>query len=136
MPLRLLLVESNPADAFLTMEALKQAGWTEGITTVEDSQQALDYLRTEIPGPDLVFLDLNVAPMTGLEVLQQIRADARIGTIPVAIVSGSENKEDIRKAYQLGANCYLNKPAKLEEFLRYMKTCYEFWGTVATLPPK
>jgi len=137
MPLmRVLLVESNPADAYLTVEALKQAGLIEGVTVVDDSSKALDHLHNDAAIPDLVLLDLHVAPLSGLDVLTQIRSDPRIGSVPVVVVSGSENKDDVRKAYRQGANCYINKPAKLDDFLRFMKTCYEFWGTVVTLPPR
>jgi CheY-like chemotaxis protein len=133
--MRLLLVESNPADAYLTIEAFKQAGLSEGIVVHDDSSRALDHIRqNELP--DLVLLDLNVAPISGLDFLAEIRADERLSNVPVVIVSGSENRDDVRKAYALRANCYINKPAHLEEFLRCIKTCYDFWGTVATLPPK
>lgn len=134
--MRVLLVESNPADAYLTVEALKQAGLGEGIVVLDDSSLALDHLRKNGDPPDLVLLDLNVAPISGLDFLAQVRQDERLGNMPVVIVSGSENREDVRRAYELRANCYINKPARLDEFLRFMKTCYEFWGTVATLPPK
>ena len=132
----MLLVESNPADAYLTVEALKQAGLSEGTTVVHDSDGALKSLREDGGPPDLVLLDLNVAPLSGLEVLAEIRGDPTLQSVPVVVVSGSENKSDVRNAYRSGANCYINKPAKLDEFLRYMKTCYEFWGTVVTLPPR
>ncbi len=132
----MLLIESNPADAYLTIEALKQAGLSEGVSVQDDSACALDHLRKSEELPDLVLLDLNVAPISGLDFLAEVRKDERIGNVPVVIVSGSENRDDVRRAYSLHANCYINKPAHLDEFLRVMKTCYEFWGTVATLPPK
>ena len=134
--LRVLLVESNPADAYLTVDALKQAGLTEQVAVVDDSAKALELLGQDGARPDLVLLDLNVAPLSGLELLSRIRSDQKLGSLPVVIVSGSENKDDVRRAYELRANCYITKPAKLDEFLRCMKTCYEFWGTVATLPTK
>ena len=131
--MRILLVESNPADAYLTVEALKQAGMEHGVTVFDDSSKALDHLRGGSEAADLVLVDLNVAPLSGLEMLAEIRRDPSLVYLPVVIVSGSENRDDVRKAYGSGANCYINKPARLEEFLRCMKTCYEFWGTVATL---
>jgi CheY-like chemotaxis protein len=130
------MIESNAADAYLTVEALKQAGLTDGITVIDDSRKALDYLRQGGAAPDLVFLDLNVAPISGLEVLAEIRSDSKLEYLPVVVVSGSENADDVRNAYKLRANCYINKPARLNDLLRFMKTCYEFWGTVVTLPPK
>jgi len=129
-----LLVESNPADAYLTVDALKQAGLTDEVHVADDSLKALELL--EGGAPDLVLLDLNVTPLSGLELLSKIRSHARLGSLPVVVISGSENRDDIRKAYELGANSYITKPGRLDEFLRCMKSCYEFWGTVATLPSK
>jgi CheY-like chemotaxis protein len=133
---RLLLVESNPADAYLSLEGLKLAGLSQGVTVVDDSAKAWEHLQLEGPSPDLVLLDLNIAPISGLELLGRIRANAKLANVPVVIMSGSENKEDVRRAYRSGANSYINKPARLDEFNRFMKTCYEYWGTVATLPPR
>ncbi|SRR5579883_671317 len=132
--MRVLLIESNPADAYLMVDALKQAGLTQGVTVVDDSVRALEQLRKETP--DLVLLDLSVTPLSGLEVLAEIRLDPKLESVPVIVVSGSENKQDVHNAYRLHANCYINKPGRLDDFLRFMKTCYEFWGTVVTLPPK
>jgi CheY-like chemotaxis protein len=132
--MRVLLVESNPADAYIMVDALKQAGLKDGVTVVDDSTLALERLKQETP--DLVLLDLSVTPLSGLEVLAEMRQDPKLESVPVVVVSGSENKSDVQKAYQLHANCYINKPGRLDDFLRFMKTCYEFWGTVVTLPPR
>jgi len=133
--IQFLLVESNPADSYLIVEGLKRAGLTGGVRVIEDSQQALDYLRND-GQPDLILLDLNLAPLTGLELLAEIRSSPRLESIPVIVISGSENANDIRKVYQLKANCYINKPASLDQFLSFLKTCYDFWATVVTLPPR
>ena len=130
-----LVVESNPADAYLTVEALKEAGLTDQVTVIDDGQRALEVLE-RTAAPDLIFLDLNLMPVSGLEVLQKIRANGRLCAIPVVIMSGSENAEDIYKSYRCGANCYIQKPTNLDEFMRFMKIFYDFWGSVATLPPK
>jgi CheY-like chemotaxis protein len=132
--LSLLVVESNPADAYLTAEALKQAGLVSDITVIDDGKRALDHLEGQ-SAPDMIFLDLNLVAMSGLDVLQKIRAHPRFGATPVVIMSGSESAADVHKSYQLGANCYIKKPSTLDDFLRFMKIFYEFWGTVATLPP-
>ena len=81
-------------------------------------------------------MDLGVPPFSGVELLEKVRSDPRLKLTPVAIVSGSESSELIRKCYESGANCFINKPSNLDEFMRFMKSFYEFWGTVATLPPK
>jgi two-component system, chemotaxis family, response regulator Rcp1 len=118
------------------IEGLKRAGLNQGVTVLDDSEQALSYLSVDsLAPPDLIFLDLNLTPMSGLELLNHIRSHPKLESIPVIIMSGSQNSEDVRKAYKLRANCYITKPNNLEQFLGFMKTCYEFWASVATLPP-
>jgi chemotaxis family two-component system response regulator Rcp1 len=130
-----LVVESSPADAFLIAEGLKQAGMRDGLMTIGDSRQALDYLE-QGNLPDLVILDLNLAPMSGFQLLSKIRSSPALGALPVMIMSGSEDGRDIRKAYELRANCYIVKPSSLDKFLRSMRICYEYWSTVVRLPPR
>ncbi len=132
--MQILLIESNPADAYLTQDALKQAGFAGSVTLFDDSEKALAHVRGASQRVDLIFLDLHVTPIPGLDLLQEIRRDPRVACTPVVIISGSENHNDVRRAYTEGANCYINKPTKLEEYLRFIRTCYEFWGTVVTLP--
>ena len=130
-----LVVESSPADAFLIAEGLKQAGMRDGLMTMEDSRKALDYLEKGNL-PDLVILDLNLAPMSGFQLLSKIRSSPTLSALPVMIMSGSEDSRDVRKAYELRANCYIVKPGNLQQFLRSMRIWYEYWSTVARLPPK
>ncbi len=117
------------------VEGLRRAGLSEAVTVVEDSEQALAHLSDEV-SPDLIFLDLNLAPMSGLDLLGKIRSHPHCGTVPVIVVSGSQNRDDVRKAYQSGANCYITKPSSLDEFFTFMKISYDFWSLVATLPPR
>jgi len=131
---RVLVVESNPADTYLIVEALKQAGMVDGVETLDDSQRALEHLQRDTP--DLVLLDLNLAPLNGFELLTHIRSQPSLKATPVAIMSGSQNSRDVKKAYELGANCYICKPTTLEKFMKFMKISYEFWNGVVTLPPK
>ena len=132
-PLQVLIVESNPADSYLMVEGLRRAGLNEGVTVLEDSEQALSHICGK-GRPDLIFLDLNLTPMPGLDVLERIRSNPKLACVPVIIVSGSQNSEDVRRAYESGANCYVTKPGNLEDFLGFMKILYQFWGSVATLP--
>ena len=129
-----MLIESNPADAYLTVQGLKQAG-LEGAVVFEDGEKALEHLRRTI-SPDIICMDLSVPPFSGVELLQQLRSDPKLRRIPVVVMSGSESSDIIRKCYESGANCYINKPSNLDEFMRFMKSFCEFWGTVVTLPPK
>jgi two-component system, chemotaxis family, response regulator Rcp1 len=134
-PIRFLVVESNAADAYLMVEALKQDEAVE-ITVIDDGQQALANLLEEQRSPDVIFLDLNVTPVSGLEILAQVRSNPKLRCIPVVVISGSRNTEDVRRAYQLGANCFITKPGSLDQFLQCMKSCHEFWAATVTLPPK
>ena len=88
------------------------------------------------PHPDVIFLDLHLPKKSGLEVLAEIKGSGRLSVTPVVVVSGSENPNEIREAYELHASCYIRKPDDLHEFLRFIKICFEFWGSVVTLPPK
>jgi DNA-binding NarL/FixJ family response regulator len=73
---------------------------------------------------------------SGLEVLKEIKASQRLKTTPVVVVSGSDDPREVREAYELHASCYIRKPNDLHQFLQFIAVCYEFWGTVVTLPPK
>ena len=132
----MLVVESSPADAYLIAEALKQAGMRDGLTTIHNSRKALDYLEDGKTPPHLVILDLNLAPLSGFQLLSKIRSNPELAALPVIVMSGSEDGRDVKKAYQLGANCYIVKPGSLDEFLRSMKIWYQYWNTVVRLPPK
>jgi two-component system, chemotaxis family, response regulator Rcp1 len=133
-PVRFLIVESNDADAYLMVEALRQDEAVE-VTVIDDGQRALTFLLEEPCSPDVILLDLNVTPITGLEILAQVRSNPKLECIPVVVISGSRNSEDVRRAYQLGANCSITKPSSLDQFLQCMKSCQEFWTATVTLPP-
>ncbi len=137
--LDILLIENDPASALLTREVLKDVGLHESVTAVRDGDEALAYLRTkenyvDENHPDVIFLDLHLPKLSGLEVLQEIKNNPAWVATPVVIVSGSSDPVEIRKAYELHASCYIRKPSDLHEFLRFMRVCYEFWGSVVTLP--
>src|SRR5579872_972360 len=103
-PSNWLVIESSPADAYLTSEALKQAGLTSEIIVIGDGQAALDHLETAAP-PEMILLDLNLDILSGLDLLDRIREDSRLSAIPVVMLSGSENGKDIQESYRRGANC-------------------------------
>jgi CheY-like chemotaxis protein len=136
-----LIIENDPATARLTKEAFQEAGLTKGIRSVPDGDEALAYLRHENgysnhPHPDVIFLDLHLPKKSGLEVLAEIKENPRLRVTPVVVVSGSANPQEVREAYELHASCYIRKPDDLPHFLRFIQVCYEFWGSVVTLPPK
>ncbi len=137
--LDILLIENDPAAAVLTREAFKEVGLHEGVTSVPNGDEALAYLRNkenyrEHLHPDIIFLDLHLPKLSGLEVLQEIKNNPAWAPTPVVVVSGSSDPAEIRRAYELHASCYIKKPSDLEEFLRFIRICYEFWGSVVTLP--
>jgi chemotaxis family two-component system response regulator Rcp1 len=138
--LQVLLIENDPGVARLTNEAFKEAGLTEGVVSVPDGDEALNYLR-QLPHkgphahPDLIFLDLHLPKKSGLEVLAELKATPKLTATPVVVVSGSADPDEIREAYELHASCYVRKPDDLDEFLQFVRTCFEFWGTFVVFPP-
>lgn len=138
--IEILVVESNPAEIFLTEMAFKKAGLTSGFRSVSDGEDALCYVRKEgryadVPTPDLIFLDLSLPKINGLDVLKAIKSTPHLMHIPIVVSSGTEDPEHVRSVYELNGNCFMRKPSDLTQFLRFVETCYEFWGTVVTLSP-
>ena len=135
----ILLVDDNIGDVVLTKEALKGADFTNRVSIARDGFEALDFLRHEgkfanAPTPDLILLDINMPRKNGCEVLDEIRRDERLKLIPVVILTSSEAEDDIRRAYELRANCYVTKPADLDEMVKIVQAIDFFWTTIAKLP--
>jgi two-component system response regulator len=138
-PVKILLVEDNPDDIDLTLEVLKDAKMRTSLHTVEDGVEALAFLRKEgkyadEPRPDLILLDLNLPKKDGREVLAEIKSDDVLRQIPVVVLTTSEAEEDILKAYNLHANCYITKPVDFDQFIKVVNAIEEFWFTVVKLP--
>jgi CheY-like chemotaxis protein len=137
----ILMVEDDPGDVRLTREALKGSKLLHSLNVVEDGVAALDYLRRNAPyqdavRPDLVLLDLNLPKKDGREVLAAMKQDDALRAIPVVILTTSQAEEDVLRAYNLNANCYVTKPVDFDQFMRIVRTIEEFWLNVVTLPPK
>lgn len=137
----ILLVEDNPGDARLAQEALKDSKVRNNMFVVGDGVEALEFLRrqgkyTNAPRPDLILLDLNLPRKSGREVLAEVKSDNGLKRIPVVILTVSRDEQDILKAYDLHANCYITKPLDFEQFITITKTIEEFWLTIVKLPPK
>jgi CheY-like chemotaxis protein len=137
--IEILLVEDNPGDARLALEALKEARVRNHLSIVEDGEAALEFLRREgrysdAHRPDLILLDLNLPRKSGREVLEEIKADPDLHRIPVVVLTTSQAEEDIARAYDLNANCYITKPVDLDQFFNVIKTIEDFWLTVVRLP--
>jgi two-component system, chemotaxis family, response regulator Rcp1 len=138
--IEILVVESNPADTLLTEMAFKAAGLTSGFRSVSDGKDALSYVHKEgkyadVPTPDLIFLDLSLPKIAGLDVLKAIKATPLLMHIPIVVASGTEDPNHIRAVYALNGNCFMRKPSDLTQFLRFIEMCYEFWGSIVTLSP-
>jgi two-component system, chemotaxis family, response regulator Rcp1 len=140
-PIEILMVEDNPGDVRLTVEALKEGKVRNNFHAVEDGVEALAFLRregryAEATRPDLILLDLNLPKMNGREVLAEIKEDPDLKRIPVVILTVSQAEQDIVKSYNLHANCYITKPVDLDQFLEVVKSIENFWLTVVMLPPR
>jgi two-component system, chemotaxis family, response regulator Rcp1 len=137
--IEVLLVEDNPGDVRLTREALKEGKVRNNLSVAQDGEEALAFLRrqgryAEAPRPDVILLDLNLPRKDGREVLEAIKADPALRTIPVVILTSSEAERDIARAYELHANCYITKPVDLDQFITVVKSVEDFWFTIVKLP--
>jgi CheY-like chemotaxis protein len=138
-PIEILLVEDNPADVRLTIEALKEGRIANNLSVAYDGVEALELLKkqgkhTNAPSVDLILLDLNLPKKDGREVLEEIKSDTNLMHIPVVVMTTSRAEKDILKSYNLHANCYVIKPIDFDKFIQVVKAIEEFWVTVVTLP--
>jgi len=139
-PIEILLVEDSPSDTDLTLEALRDFKVRNHVSVVEDGVQAMQFLRrqgpyAQAPRPDLIMLDLNLPRKDGREVLADIKGNDHLKTIPIVVLTTSRADQDILRAYQLNANCYINKPVDFNQFLEVVRSIESFWLYVVTLPP-
>jgi two-component system, chemotaxis family, response regulator Rcp1 len=137
--IEILLVEDNPGDARLTLEAFKEGKVINNVTVVRDGVEAMAYLRRQGPygqarHPDIILLDLNLPRKDGREVLAEIKSDELLKFIPVVVLTTSTAEEDIARAYSSHANCYISKPVDLEQFLRVASSIESFWLNFVKLP--
>jgi CheY-like chemotaxis protein len=138
-PVDILLVEDNPGDVRLTMEAFREVKVCNRIHTVSDGVEAMAFLHRDgsyfdAPCPDLVLLDLNLPKKDGRAVLAAIKADKNIKHIPVVVLTTSRAEQDVIKSYELQANCYVTKPVDLDQFLTTVKAIGDFWLGAVKLP--
>ena len=138
-PVEILLVEDDPGDVLMTKEALADAKMANELHVVSNGEEALAFLFREgeyadAPRPGLILLDLNLPRVDGREVLARIKADELLRRIPVVVLTTSEAEEDILRAYDLHANCYITKPVDLDQFIAVVQSIEDFWLTIVTLP--
>ena len=138
-PIEILLVEDDPGDVLMTREAFEDYKVRNMLHVVSDGADALSFLRQEgeyegRPRPDLVLLDLNLPRMDGREVLQAIKSDPGLASIPVVVLTTSEAEEDIARSYSLHANAYVTKPVDFERFIEVVRHIDDFFVSVVRLP--
>jgi CheY-like chemotaxis protein len=136
--IEILLVEDNPGDVRLTQEALRESKVLNHLVVAKDGVEALEMLRREGPyatqaRPDLILLDLNLPRKDGREVLLDIKADPDLRRIPVVVLTTSEAENDVHRAYDLHANCYIVKPVDLDQFINIVHTIEGFWLSIVKL---
>lgn len=135
----ILLVEDDPGDVLMTREAFADYKLRNRLHVVDDGVQAMAFLRQEgeyagSPRPDLVLLDLNLPRMDGREVLEAIKSDADLASIPVVVLTTSEAEDDVVRSYSLHANAYVTKPVDFERFIEVVRQIDDFFVTVVRLP--
>ena len=140
---RILLVEDNPLDTELALNALQKHNLANDVVTLRDGAEALDYLyrrgvfvgRTDA-NPAVILLDLKMPRVDGLEVLRQVKSDPVLKIIPVVVMTSSREEHDLVRSYQLGVNAYVVKPLSFHEFIDAMQVLGAFWGLLNELPAK
>ena len=138
-PIQTLLVEDNPGDARLAVEALKESKVRNELHHVQDDVEALDFLHgrneyADAPLPDLILLDLNLPRKDGREVLEEIKDDPDLRLVPVVVLTTSAAERDLLKTYDLHANAYIIKPIDLDQFIEVVRVIENFWFMVVKLP--
>jgi len=136
---RILLVEDNPGDVRLTREVLKDSRLKHELYVMPDGEAAVAFLKHQPPyqtviRPDIILLDLNLPKKDGRQVLEEIKADPDLRSIPVVVLTTSHAEQDILTAYSLHANCYIQKPVDLDQFWIIIRAIEEFWLTTVSLP--
>jgi len=141
-PKRILLADDNPNDVELALCALEELGLADEVAVVGDGDEALDYLYCrgrfadrEPENPVVTLLDMKMPKVSGLDVLRQMKADARLRTIPVVMLTSSREQQDVIDSYAAGVNAYIVKPVEFEKFVEAVKEIGNFWAQMNEPPP-
>jgi CheY-like chemotaxis protein len=137
--IRVLLIDDSPDDERILRRAMRGTAMLENLQVVDDGDQALEFIRRQgkyeqALRPDLILLDLNLPRRDGWEVMEEIKADRHLKSIPVVVLTTADSEEDVRRAYRLQASCFITKPADFGRLERIMACLDEFWTSVASLP--
>jgi CheY-like chemotaxis protein len=139
---RILIVEDDPNDVELTLTALGDYNLANEVVVARDGQQAIDYLYCQgeyaarpRENPAVMLLDLKLPKIGGLEVLQRVKSEERLKTIPVVVLTSSHEEKDVMRSYSLGVNAYVVKPVDFHEFVNAVKELGAFWAIINQAPP-
>lgn len=137
--LRVLLVEDEPADAYLVQLAFQESQLDIDLQRVADGKEALAFLRKEppyvaAPRPGLILLDLNMPGMNGKDVLRELKADSDLKRLPVVILTTSDSDKDIASCYDMGASGYITKPIDIDRFIQVIKGLGDYWMNILKKP--
>ena len=137
--IKILLVEDNEGDILLTKEAFKECKVLNTIEVIRDGEAAFDYLSkrdayTHATRPDLIILDVNLPKKNGHEVLQHVKQDEHLKSIPVIMLTTSSSQSDIDRAYNNHVNCYITKPLEVSDFIEAVCKIENFWINIVQLP--
>jgi len=138
-PIEILLVEDSPAEADVTMSALREGRVRNRVHWVEHGEEAIAFMRRQgrhaaMPRPDLILLDLEMPRMNGHQVLAVLKEHPDWKRIPVVIMTSSDSEKDIILAYDRHANCYVTKPLDMDKFIDAVRSIEDFWLTIVRLP--
>lgn len=136
---QILMIEDNLGDIELTRQALKRGKLLNELHIVEDGEAALDFLYqrnqfNDAMRPDLILLDLNLPKISGRDVLKQVKEDKDLASIPIVVLSSSEDAADIKESYSLNANSFVTKPVRVDDFVNVVKSIEQFWIEIVKLP--
>jgi len=140
----ILLVEDNPADVEITIEAFRRSQKGNRVFVCRDGEEALDFLfhrgkygkAGSAPRPDLILLDLNLPKKNGTEVLDLVKTNPQMKDIAVVVLTTSDRDEDVSRCYRVGANSYLTKPVQFDDCLKLVEDLQQYWLQISKLPPK
>jgi len=138
-PIEILLIEDNPGDIRLALEAFNECKFNVNIQIATDGAEALDYMYkkgrfTNAATPDLILLDLNLPKKSGMEILVKLKGDNELKVIPIIILTTSQAEQDLMACYKLHANCFVNKPFEYKAFVKLVEGIGTFWLNTVKLP--
>lgn len=140
---KILLVEDNPNDVELTIEALSEHNLANRVVVLNDGVEAMDYLHyqgqyqhREKENPAVILLDIKMPRMDGIEVLEAIKSNKELKSIPIVMLTSSREEPDLNRCYELGVNAYVVKPVNFKDFFEAVKCLGVFWAVINELPPE